>query len=110
MVEGKEGNSVEGTMDAWMGEEDGIRLVWGVWNDVIERRGRKEFEGRRKMIWRGGSRKLWMKGSTRNKGLIDLFLCYFILYRPVVTICITSLTFKNSTFCPHSVFMCFVWI
>ena len=30
--------------------------------------------------------------------------------RPVVTICTTSLTFNNSTFCPHSVFMCFVWI
>jgi len=28
----------------------------------------------------------------------------------VVTICTTSLTFNNSTFCPHSVFMCFVWI
>jgi len=32
------------------------------------------------------------------------------LYVPVVTICTTSLTFNNSTFCPHSVFMCFVWI
>ena len=32
------------------------------------------------------------------------------LYSPVVTICTTSLTFNNSTFCPHSVFMCFVWI
>ena len=28
----------------------------------------------------------------------------------MVTICITSLTFNNSTFCPQSVFMCFVWI
>jgi hypothetical protein len=28
----------------------------------------------------------------------------------VVTICTTSLTFNNSTFCPHNVFMCFVWI
>jgi hypothetical protein len=28
----------------------------------------------------------------------------------VVTICTASLTFSNSTFCPHSVFMCFVWI
>ena len=28
----------------------------------------------------------------------------------VVTICTTSLTFTNSTFCPHTVFMCFVWI
>ena len=26
------------------------------------------------------------------------------------TICSTGLTFNNSTFCPHSVFMCFVWI
>ena len=32
------------------------------------------------------------------------------LQSPVVTICTTSLTFNNSTFCPHSVFMCFVWI
>jgi hypothetical protein len=28
----------------------------------------------------------------------------------VVTICTASLTFNNSTFCPHTVFMCFVWI
>jgi hypothetical protein len=28
----------------------------------------------------------------------------------LVTLCTTGLTFKNSTFCPHSVFMCFVWI
>ena len=28
----------------------------------------------------------------------------------MVTICTTSLTFNNSTFCPHTVFMCFVWI
>jgi len=32
------------------------------------------------------------------------------LQRPVVTICTTSLTFNNFTFCPHSVFICFVWI
>jgi len=25
-------------------------------------------------------------------------------------ICTASLTFTNSTFCPHSVFVCFVWI
>jgi hypothetical protein len=31
-------------------------------------------------------------------------------YRTVVTIRTTSLTFTNSTFCPHTVFMCFVWI
>ena len=28
----------------------------------------------------------------------------------MVTIFTASLTFSNSTFCPHSVFMCFVWI
>jgi len=28
----------------------------------------------------------------------------------MVTKCTTSLTFNYSTFCPHSVFMCFVWI
>ena len=28
----------------------------------------------------------------------------------MVIICTTSLTFNKSTFCPHSVFMCFVWI
>ena len=28
----------------------------------------------------------------------------------MVTICTTSLTFNNSTFYPHNVFMCFVWI
>ena len=32
------------------------------------------------------------------------------MYRTVVTIYSTSLTFNSSTFCPHSVFMCFVWI
>ena len=31
-------------------------------------------------------------------------------WSPVVTIYTASLTFSNSTFCPHSVFMCFVWI
>ena len=32
------------------------------------------------------------------------------MYRTVVTVCSNSLTFNNATFCPHSVFMCFVWI
>ena len=32
------------------------------------------------------------------------------MYRTVVTICTTSLTLNNSTFCPRNVFMCFVWI
>ena len=36
--------------------------------------------------------------------------CLFNSLHPVVTIFTTSLTFNNSTFCPHSVFMCFMWI
>jgi hypothetical protein len=32
------------------------------------------------------------------------------LYSPAVTVCTASLTCSNPTFCPHSVFMCFVWI
>ena len=32
------------------------------------------------------------------------------MYRTVVTICTASLTSNNSTFYPHNVFMCFVWI
>jgi len=32
------------------------------------------------------------------------------MYRTVVTICATSFNIKNCMFCPHSVFMCFVWI
>ena len=39
-----------------------------------------------------------------------LFKGFNTLCSPVVTICTASLTFTNSTFCPHSVFMCFVWI
>jgi len=29
---------------------------------------------------------------------------------PMVTICTNRFNIHNSTFCPHSVFMCFVWI
>ena len=32
------------------------------------------------------------------------------MYRTVVTIRTASLTINNSTFCPHSVLTCFVWI
>jgi hypothetical protein len=31
-------------------------------------------------------------------------------YRTVVTMCTARFNIRNSTFCPHSVFMCFVWI
>jgi hypothetical protein len=33
-----------------------------------------------------------------------------VMASAVVTICTASLTSTNSTFCPHSVFTCFVWI
>jgi len=34
----------------------------------------------------------------------------YYMYRTAVTICTASLTFNNSTFSVHSVFMCSVWI
>jgi len=54
-------------------------------------------------------------GQKKTKKLISLFeiLRTYVkrsLQSPMVTICTTSLTFDNSTFSPHSVFMCFVWI
>ena len=51
-------------------------------------------------------------GQENNiqKDLIALEPSGHYMYRTVVTICTASLTFNNSTFCPHSVFMCFVWI
>ena len=48
--------------------------------------------------------------SLYSKNWLVLYNTDLTLYSPVGTICTTSLTFKNSTFCPHSVFMCFVWI
>jgi hypothetical protein len=43
---------------------------------------------------------------------IYIYIKFFIYNppKPMVNNCTTSLTFYNSTFCPHSVFMCFVWI
>ena len=57
---------------------------------------------------------VWISEQTEifpYTSLSDWFYNIVItLYRPVVTICSTSLTFNNSTFCPHSEVMCFVWI
>jgi hypothetical protein len=47
---------------------------------------------------------------TSAKGVNPLWSSGHYMYRTVVTIRTASLTFNNSTFCPHSVFMCFVWI
>ena len=35
---------------------------------------------------------------------------YLILYSPLFTVCVTGFNLQNSTFCTHSVVMCFVWI
>ena len=40
----------------------------------------------------------------------ELLTALLTLQSPVVTTRTTSSTFSNPTFCPHSVFMCFVWI
>ena len=73
-----------------------------------------------------GSNKVWPSVTDRKFGGLQEMRCNFMrpeyiyrqsskrsghyMYRTVVTICTTSLTFNNSTFCPNSVFMCFVWI
>jgi len=63
----------------------------------------------RRKLWRTNrlhewkiSQPLWYINSLKSSG--------HYMYRTVVTICTTSLTLTNSTFCPHSVFVCFVWI
>jgi hypothetical protein len=50
--------------------------------------------------------------ETRLRGRVASLKQPLALQSPAVTICTTSLTFNNFTFCPHSVrvFMCFVWI
>ena len=60
----------------------------------------------------------WLVFTTQTESVycavrtehIYIILFYITLWSPVVTLCTTSLTFTNSTFCLHSVFMCFVWI
>ena len=47
---------------------------------------------------------------TDRNGMSSWRTASLTFYSPVVTICTASLTSSNSTFCPHSVFMCFVWI
>jgi len=53
---------------------------------------------------------IWEKAAVVSLYGIDWFNRNLTFYIPVVTICTASLTFNNSTFCPHSVFMCFVWL
>ena len=62
-----------------------------------------------KIFWRTASGPHWLlKGFPQF--LQASAACRRTLYSPLVTICTTSLTFTYPTFCPHSVFMCFVWI
>jgi len=56
---------------------------------------------------------VWISDQTAIIPLYNInwqvFIRVLTLYNQVVTICTASLTFNNSTFCPHSEFMCFVW-
>jgi len=53
--------------------------------------------------WRGGIHCEWWKASATK------FLVY--TFKALGLLCVApGLTFNNSTFCPHTVFMCFVWI
>ena len=60
---------------------------------------------------------VWILEQTAISSLYSINWLVFItetecVYCAVRTgsLCTASLTFSNSTFCPHSVFMCFVWI
>ena len=56
---------------------------------------------------------IWEQTAIISLYSINWLVCYnrdLTLCSPVVTICTASLTFNNSTFCPHSAFLCFVWI
>ena len=57
----------------------------------------------------------WYSIISVKKSTESLFACLKVTYdltlqSPVVTICTTSLTFSNSTFCPHNVLLYFVWL
>jgi hypothetical protein len=60
----------------------------------------------------------WHRRPDDQCRLSSIHICFpfyifhtdLTLWTAAVTICTTSLTFTNSTFSPHSVFMCFVWI
>ena len=51
-----------------------------------------------------------MQTATNKRNTKAKLSLYLTPWNPVVTICTASLTFSNSRFCPHSVFVCFVWI
>jgi hypothetical protein len=52
------------------------------------------------------SQRNWFRISSNN----TQNSCCLTLQSRVVTLCTASSYAKKSTFCPHSVFMCFVWI
>jgi len=59
-------------------------------------------------IYRGNRLVNW--SCTLKSAISDIEVCILTLYGSVVTVYTQGLTFSNSTFCPHSVFICFVWI
>ena len=61
--------------------------------------------------WHGAMWTLQFMQPLNNHQSSDItFMFALIFLSTAVTIYTTSLTLNNSTFCPHSVFMCFVWI
>ena len=55
-------------------------------------------------------RHLTSASSVRHIKRLASLKCPLTLYIQVVTLSTTTLTLNNSTFCPHSVITCFVWI
>jgi len=50
------------------------------------------------------------RSRGRDKGYGSGINAPFSLESPLVAVRTACVTSSNSTFCPHSVFMCFVWI
>ena len=105
-----------------------IATFWWLHDDSVRARVMNSALGsplREAIIWYSGQRRVnllecettkhfhWISGLPYslevNNHTESLCACLPLSNR-LVTICTTSLTFNNSTFCPHSVFLCFVWI
>ena len=92
------------------------------WRTTNVKRRRTKFCGQADLVPVTGAPLLWTKSTDpktceqndtseeKLKWKQKQYTVRLTLYSPVVTIRTASLTFNNSTFCPHSVFMCFVWI
>jgi len=106
------------TILGWRNPMDRQSIVWVMWAALTQQSINREInlltnQDSRTRIWNWPRAKCFWETAQRRK------FYWTVLYVPqsgqymyctVVTICTASLTFNSSTSCPHTVFMCFVWI